>query len=284
MSVKDILQLSKFRLTTSVVFSAVAGFFIAGGEFKSFDFIALIFGGFLVVAASNGFNQLLEKDFDKLMKRTENRPLPKQRMTTNQALFFSLVIGLIGIVCLFSINFYSGFFGSLSLILYVLAYTPLKRISSLSVFVGAFPGAIPFMLGWIAVSNNFAIEACILFAIQFIWQFPHFWSIAWISNEDYIKAGFKMLPSGKSKSTAFKTLIYTLFLIPLSILPTFSFTGKLELSLIACLLTIILGLWFFTKSVILFKSLSNKHAKNLMYASFVYLPSLQLIYVIDKIL
>ena len=246
-------------MTTSVVFSAVAGFFIAGGEFKSFDFVALIFGGFLVVAASNGFNQLLEKDFDKLMKRTENRPLPKQRITINQALFFSLSMGLIGIFCLFSINFYSGLFGLLSLILYVLAYTPLKRISSLSVFVGAFPGAIPFMLGWIAVSNNFAID-------------------------DYNKAGFKMLPSGKSKSTAFKTLIYTLFLIPLSILPTFSFTGQLELSLTACLLSIILGLWFFTKSVILFKSLSNEHAKQLMYASFVYLPSLQLIYIIDKIL
>ena len=240
--------------------------------------------GFSVVAASNGFNQLLEKDFDKLMKRTENRPLPKQRITTNQALFFSLVMGLIGIVCLFSINFYSGFFGSLSLILYVLAYTPLKRISSLSVFVGAFPGAIPFMLGWIAVSNNFAIEASILFAIQFIWQFPHFGLSLGSLMKTILKQDSKCSQVEKSKSTAFKALIYTLFLIPLSILPVFSFTGKLELSLIACLLTIVLGLWFFTKSVILFKSLSNKHAKKLMYASFLYLPSLQLIYVIDKIL
>jgi len=284
LSINDILQLSKIRLTTSVVFSAIAGYFIAGGLFQSFDLIALILGGFLVVAASNGFNQVIEKDLDKLMKRTENRPLPKQRMTTNQALILSLAMGLVGVFFLFSINMYSGIFGSLSVLLYVLAYTPLKRISSFSVFVGAFPGAIPFMLGWVAVSNDFAIEAGILFAIQFIWQFPHFWAIAWVSDEDYTKAGFKMLPGEKGKATAFKTLIYTLFLIPLSVLPAFGFTGELKLSLLACLFAIILGLWFFTKSVMLFKSLSNDDAKKLMFASFIYLPLLQLIYVIDKLL
>ena len=284
LSINDVLQLSKIRLTTSVVFSAIAGYFIAGGIFQSFDLIALILGGFLVVASSNGFNQVIEKDLDKLMKRTEDRPLPKQRMTTNQALILSLAMGLVGVFFLFSINFYSGFFGSLSVLLYVLAYTPLKRISSFSVFVGAFPGAIPFMLGWVAVTNDFAIEACILFAIQFIWQFPHFWAIAWVSDEDYNKAGFKMLPGKKGKATAFKTLIYTLFLIPLSILPIFGFAGELEISLLAFLLAVILGLWFFTKSVMLFKTLSDEDAKKLMFASFIYLPLLQLIYVIDKLL
>ena len=160
----------------------------------------------------------------------------------------------------------------------------LKRISSFSVFVGAFPGAIPFMLGWVAVSNNFAIEAGILFAIQFIWQFPHFWAIAWVSDDDYTKAGFKMLPGVKGKATAFKTLIYSFFLIPLSILPFFGIAGELELSFLACLFVVILGLWFFTKSVILFKTLSDQDAKMLMFASFIYLPLLQLIYVIDKLL
>jgi heme o synthase len=284
LSVNDILQLSKIRLTTSVVFSAIAGYFIAGGMFQSLDLIALVLGGFFVVAASNGFNQVLEKDLDKLMKRTENRPLPKQRMTTQQALIFSISMGLVGVVLLFTINMYCGIFGSLSILLYVLAYTPLKRISSFSVFVGAFPGAIPFMLGWVAVSNDFAIEAGILFAIQFIWQFPHFWAIAWVSDEDYTKAGFKMLPGKKGRATAFKTLIYTLFLIPLSVLPFFGFTGELRLSFLACLFAIIIGLWFFTKSVMLFKSLSNADARKLMFASFIYLPLLQLIYVIDKLL
>lgn len=284
MSINDILQLSKIRLTTSVVFSAIAGYFIAGGQFQSLDLIFLILGGFLVVAASNGFNQVIEKDLDKLMKRTENRPLPKERMSINQALLFSVFMGAFGVLLLFAINLYCGIFGALSVFLYVLAYTPLKRISSFSVFVGAFPGAIPFMLGWVAVSNDFGIEAGILFAIQFIWQFPHFWAIAWVSDEDYTKAGFKMLPGEKGKSTASKALIYSLFLIPLSILPGFGFAGDLQISLIAVMLAVVLGLWFFTKSIILFKTLTDSDARKLMFASFIYLPLLQLIYVIDKLL
>lgn len=284
MSVKDILQLSKIRLTTSVVFSAIAGYFIAGGQLQSLDLIYLILGGFLVVAASNGFNQIIEKDLDKLMKRTENRPLPDKRMSVNQALLFSILMGSLGVLLLFVINLYCGVFGALSVFLYVLAYTPLKRISSFSVFVGAFPGAIPFMLGWVAVSNDFGIEATILFAIQFIWQFPHFWAIAWVSDEDYTKAGFKMLPGQKGKSTASKALIYSFFLIPLSVLPAFGITANLQLSLVAALIAVVLGLWFLTKSLILFKTLTNEDAKKLMFASFIYLPLLQLIYVIDKLL
>ncbi|MDB2415666.1 heme o synthase [bacterium] len=284
MSLNDILQLSKIRLTTSVVFSAIAGFFIAGGSFSSIDLLYLIVGGFLVVASSNGFNQIIEKDLDKLMKRTSDRPLPKSRMKVNQAFFLSVTMGAVGVLLLFMINLYCGFFGALSVLLYVLAYTPLKRTTSFSVFVGAFPGAIPFMLGWVAVTNNFSIEAGILFAIQFIWQFPHFWSIAWVCDDDYTRAGFKMLPGGKDINTASKTLIYSFFLIPLSVLPVFSFTGALEMSILAMLLAILLGLWFFTKSLILFKTLKDEDAKKLMFASFFYLPILQLIYVIDKLL
>ncbi|MEC8610700.1 MAG: heme o synthase [Bacteroidota bacterium] len=284
MSINDILQLSKFRLTTSVVFSAIAGYFIAGGYLVSLELLYLIIGGFMVVASSNGFNQIMEKDLDSLMERTSNRPLPKQRMPIIQAYYFSLIMGSFGVLLLFMINLYCGFFGLLSLLLYVLAYTPLKRKTSFSVFVGALPGAIPFMLGWVAVTNNFAIEASVLFAIQFIWQFPHFWAIAWVSNDDYNRAGFKMLPAGKDKNTASKTLIYTFFLIPLSLLPAFSFTGKLNLSAIAAVISVLLGLWFFTKALMLFKTLKDEDARKLMFASFIYLPLLQLIYVFDKLL
>lgn len=284
MSISDVIQLSKVRLTSSVVFSAIAGYFIAGGSYDSLHLFYLIVGGFLVVASSNGFNQLIEIDLDSMMKRTENRPLPTKRMNPKEALLISLLMGLIGVSLLFLINFRSGFLGAFSVFLYVLAYTPLKRISSISVFVGAFPGAFPFMLGWVAVTNSYDIEALILFSIQFIWQFPHFWAIAWVSSEDYQRAGFKMLPGPKDRSTAFKALIYTIFLIPISILPVFGIAGKLQLSLVAALLAVVAGLWFLTKAVKLFKTLDDADARMLMISSFIYLPILQLIYVIDKLL
>jgi protoheme IX farnesyltransferase len=284
MSISDVIQLSKVRLTSSVVFSAIAGYFIAGGSYDSLHLFYLIVGGFLVVASSNGFNQLIEIDLDSMMKRTENRPLPTKRMNPKEALLISLLMGLIGVSLLFLINFRSGFLGAFSVFLYVLAYTPLKRISSISVFVGAFPGAFPFMLGWVAVTNSYDIEALILFSIQFIWQFPHFWAIAWVSSEDYQRAGFKMLPGPKDRSTAFKALIYTIFLIPISILPVFGIAGKLQLSLVAALLAVVAGLWFLTKAVKLFKTLDDADARRLMISSFIYLPILQLIYVLDKLL
>ena len=282
-SFSDIVLLSKIRLTTSVVFSAVAGYFIAADQFDLALFTYLVSGGFLVVAASNGFNQILEKKYDLLMLRTVNRPLPQERMSVRQAFLLSLLMGLIGVFLLYRINFLSGFFGTLSIILYVFAYTPLKRVSPISVFVGAFPGAIPFMLGWVAVTNDFDIEPGILFAIQFIWQFPHFWAIAWVCNEDYEKAGFKMLPGEKNQSTAWKNVVYTLFLIPLSVLPAFDITGDLNLSLFAAVLVFVVGVWFFSKALKLFKELSDHAAKKLMFASFIYLPIVQLIYIIDKI-
>ncbi len=283
-SFSDIVQLSKFRLTSSVVFSAIAGYFIAADQFNVLIFIYLVFGGFLVVAASNGFNQILEKDYDKLMERTNDRPLPTERMSVSVAFWISFLMGLLGVILLYSINFLSGFFGSLSIILYVLIYTPLKRISSISVLVGAFPGAIPFMLGWVAAStNDFDIEPGLLFAVQFIWQFPHFWAIAWVCDNDYKKAGFKMLPGKKDKSTAWKNVVYTFFLIPLSVLPVFSITGDLQLSIIAAVLVSIAGIWFFSKSVNLYKDLTDESAKKLMYASFIYLPTVQLVFILDKI-
>jgi len=282
-SFTDIVQLSKVRLTSSVVFSAIAGYFIAAEHFDALLFTFLVIGGFLVVAASNGFNQILEKDFDKLMVRTADRPLPTKRMSVAEVFWISLMMGLLGVFLLYRINFLSGFFGMLSIFLYVLLYTPLKRISSISVFVGAFPGAIPFMLGWVAATNDFDIEPGILFAIQFIWQFPHFWAIAWVCNDDYKNAGFKMLPGKKDKSTAWKNVVYTFFLIPLSVLPVFGITGSLKLSVIAAFLVSIVGIWFLSIAVTLFKKLTDDSAKKLMFASFIYLPTIQLIYILDKV-
>lgn len=283
-SVTDVLQLSKVRLTITVVFSALAGYFIAFSAFDLLTFFYLVVGGFLVVAASNGFNQILEKEYDKLMDRTQNRPLPTGRMSVKEALWLSIGMALLGIFLLYRINFLSGFFGSLSIVLYVLVYTPLKRVSPISVFVGAFPGAIPFMLGWVAATNDFDVEPGILFAIQFIWQFPHFWAIAWVCDEDYKRAGFKMLPGEKDKGTAWKTVVYCLFLIPISILPVFGLTGSLQLSLVGGLLVAIVGIWFAMKAIKLFKEVDDAAAKKLMFASFIYLPLIQLIYIIDKLL
>ena len=280
--VKNIIDLSKVRLTISVVFSAVAGYFIASKSFVLIDFSLLLAGGFLVVAASNGFNQIIERQYDKLMKRTSQRPLPSNRMSPKEAYIISLIMLCAGVYLLFKINLLCGFFGFLSLLLYVLVYTPMKRISSISVLVGAFPGAIPFLIGWIAVTNELNIEALILFSIQFIWQFPHFWAIAWVCDKDYQIAGFKMLPGKKEKSTAWKIVLYTFFLIPLSILPYFSISGSLSISIYSLILVLILGLWFFSKSYILLFDLSDNSAKKLMFASFIYLPLVQIIYVLDS--
>ena len=280
--VKNIIDLSKVRLTISVVFSAVAGYFIASKSFVLIDFSLLLAGGFLVVAASNGFNQIIERQYDKLMKRTSLRPLPSNRMSAKEAYIISLIMLCVGVYLLFKINLLCGFFGFLSVLLYVLVYTPMKRISSISVLVGAFPGAIPFLLGWIAVTNELNIEALILFSIQFIWQFPHFWAIAWVCDKDYQKAGFKMLPGKKEKSTAWKIVVYTFFLMPLSILPYFSISGNLSISIYSLILILILGLWFFSKAYILLSDLSDNSAKKLMFASFIYLPLVQIIYVLDS--
>ena len=283
-SFSDIVKLTKVRLTSSVVFSAIAGYFIAANQLNILILINLVLGGFFVVAASNGFNQVLEKDYDKLMQRTADRPLPTKRMSVSEVFWISFLMAILGVFLLYKINFLTGFFGTLSIFLYVLIYTPLKRISSISVFVGAFPGAIPFMLGWVAATNDFDIEPGILFAIQFIWQFPHFWAIAWVCNDDYKKAGFMMLPGKKDKSTAWKNVVYTFFLIPLSVLPVFGITGNLQLSLLAAIFVLIAGVWFFSIALNLYKKLTDESAKKLMFASFIYLPSVQLIFVLDKVM
>jgi len=280
---KKILVFTKFRLSFLVVLSALSGYLFAGGS-DYLQITYLMIGGSFVTAASNGANQIWEKDIDKLMARTSNRPLPLGQMSVKFAYLIVITTLITGTALLFLINIKCALLGLAAFVSYVFMYTPMKSRSPWAVFIGAFPGAIPPFLGAIAATNAFGFLPGILFFVQFTWQFPHFWAIAWVCDDDYTRAGFKMLPGGKDKNTASKTLIYTLFLIPLSILPVFSFTGALEMSIVTMLLAILLGLWFFTKSLILFKTLRDEDAKKLMFASFFYLPILQLIYVIDKLL
>ena len=227
----EILTLIKHRLSLSVVLSSVASYLIAFEVFSLVTFTLLILGGFFVVGASNGFNQIIERKRDALMIRTLNRPLPTGGLNVYQATLVCVILSFLGLFMLYTINFRTAFFGFLSMIIYLAIYTPLKPITPLSVFFGAIPGAIPFMLGWVAVTNQFSIETSILFMIQFFWQFPHFWAIGWFSDDDYRKAGFKMLPSGKrDDSTAFQIVFYTIWMILVSTLPYFSFTGDLTIS------------------------------------------------------
>ena len=287
--IKDYSQLAKLRLSSTVVFSALVGYLLAVDEVDFKILLMLLLGGFMVVASSNGFNQVYERNTDKLMDRTKERPMPAGRMATSEGLLFSSILGLIGMVILYYINVKSAMFGAAALVLYAAVYTPLKTVSPIAVFVGAFPGAIPFMLGWVAATDQFGIEAGTLFAIQFLWQFPHFWAIAWLLDEDYKKAGIRMLPSGmKDKRTAFQAMLYSIWLIPVSILPyAFPYVGiesKLLLSPVGAILILLMGIFLYKKSALLLKNCDQTSAKKLMFGSLIYLPVVQIIYVLDKYL
>lgn len=243
-----------------------------------------------MVGASNAFNQVIEKDLDAKMERTKNRPVPSGRMTPNQAFLIAFVLTIIGLVLLFMINPKTAMFGAISIFMYTSLYTPLKTVTPLAVFVGAFPGAIPFMLGWVAATNDFGLEAGTLFMIQFFWQFPHFWAIGWFLYEDYKKAGFFMLPTGKQdRTTALQTILYTFWLIVASLLPAaFPYIGlgdsRLYLSPVAAILVLVIGLWMLFYAVRLYKKMSAQAARKLMIVSVSYITLLQLIYVADKFL
>nr|WP_294934001.1 heme o synthase [uncultured Flavobacterium sp.] len=284
----DFKEITKAGLAISVVFSSIVGYLLGVSDdfpFSWLTFILLAIGGYCMVGASNVFNQIIEKDLDALMDRTKNRPLPSGRTTKQNAFILGVVLTLIGLSILYSINPKTAMFGAISIFLYTSVYTPLKTITPLSVFVGAFPGAIPFMLGWVAATNNFGIEAGTLFLIQFFWQFPHFWAIGWFLYKDYEKAGFFMLPTGKQdKKTALQTILYTIWLIVASLLPVSGFTGDLKLSFIAAGVVLLLGLWMLYFAVKLYKEMDEKAAKKLMLVSVSYISLLQLVYVIDKFL
>lgn len=282
--IKDYAMLLKLRLAFLVVLSALSGYLFVGGTYGA-NLWFMIIGGFLITGSSNGFNQIIERDLDKKMNRTSNRPIPSGRMSVNEAIIAASVSGIVGSILLFQINYFSGILGLLALFMYVLIYTPLKRITPWAVFVGAFPGAIPPMLGVIAVTGTFQGDAGfiagMLFFIQFVWQFPHFWAIAWVLDEDYARAGFSLLPSKsrKTRRSAMHILVYTLFLVPVSLLPwVIDATGSATL-----VIGTIAGAWFFMKAYQLYLNLDDKSAKGLMFASFIYLPIIQFLYVFNKI-
>lgn len=284
----DFKEITKAGLAISVVFSSIVGYLLGVSDdfpFSWMTFVLLGIGGYCMVGASNVFNQIIEKDLDALMDRTKNRPLPSGRTTKQNAFILGVVLTLTGLGILYSINPKTAMFGAISIFLYTSVYTPLKTITPLSVFVGAFPGAIPFMLGWVAATNNFGIEAGTLFLIQFFWQFPHFWAIGWFLYKDYEKAGFFMLPTGKQdKKTALQTILYTIWLIIASLLPVLGFTGDLKLSYIAAGIVLLLGVWMLYFAVKLYKEMDEKAARKLMLVSVSYISLLQLVYVIDKFL
>ena len=283
-SLSIIKELTKFRLTLSVVFSSFISYFLGASEVNLIQLFYLITGGILIVSSSNIFNQIIERDLDKLMKRTQNRPLPKKEITPKLALFLAILSALIGLIFMYLINLKVAILAAVSIFLYTAIYTPMKLISPLSVFVGAIPGAFPFMIGWVAATNDIGIEALTLFMMQFFWQFPHFWSIGWSQNSDYKKAGFKMLPTGrKDKSTSAQILFYSIWAVLVSIIPFFGITGELKLSIVGVLAVFALGALLIYKSYILFLDGKNENAKKLMLTSVIYLTFIQLTFLFDKI-
>jgi protoheme IX farnesyltransferase len=288
----DFLEITKARLAVSVVFSSIAGFMLGVVDFHSLDWMILLkltIGGYCMVGASNAFNQVIEKDLDALMDRTKNRPVASGRMKVSTALLVAVSLTVLGIALLYTINPKSAMFGAISIFLYTSVYTPLKTLTPLSVLVGAFPGAIPFMLGWVAATNDFGIEAGTLFLIQFLWQFPHFWAIGWFLYEDYEKAGFFMLPTGKKdKGTAMQIILYTVWLIIASLFPVFFpsliVSPQFYITPIAAVFVLFLGIWMLVYAVKLYQLRTAKAARTLMLVSVSYITLLQLVFIIDKFL
>ena len=247
-------EITKIRLSVSVVFSSIAGYLL-GAETVNFTILLLLcLGGYCMVGASNVWNQIIEKDLDALMDRTKNRPLPSGKMSVRLAFVLATLLTLLGIVILYTINAQTAMFGAISIFMYVSLYTPLKTKTPLSVFVGAFPGAIPFMLGWVAATNTFGIEPGTLFMIQFFWQFPHFWAIGWFLFEDYKKGGFFMLPTGKrDNGTAIQVVLYSIWTVLASLIPAFQVTGSLKLSMVAAVIVFGIGVWLIYYAIRLYK-------------------------------
>ncbi len=276
-------ELLKPRLSFLVVFSSGFGYALANQSVLNWgSFLAFLLGGFLVSGSSVTINQIIEQKYDAIMNRTKNRPIPSGRISESEATWFSILTGVAGLgLMLLSTNALATGLSLISLILYAFVYTPLKRVGSIAVFVGAIPGALPPLIGWAAASGAISYEAMIIFGIQFIWQFPHFWAIAWVSDEDYKKAGFKLLPGGGAKdlNTAINIMVYTLFLLPLGLLPTiFGLTG-----LTSGVVATICGVLFLATTFSLMKDTSNQKARRIMFGSFIYLPIVQITFLIDKL-
>ena len=284
--ISDFKKLVKIRLTLTVVFSASVAFLVGSkvqGDINWMNWLFLTLGGFLVTGCANGFNEIIEKDLDKLMPRTADRPLPSGRMNTGQALVLSVFMGLLGTIMLFKLNMLTGALSVFSIILYAIVYTPVKRVGPIAVFVGAFPGALPPLIGYFAAFEVPVISwiPLVLFTIQFVWQFPHFWSIAWVVDEDYKKAGFRLLPTKeKDKFSAFMILLSSLVLIPVTLLPTLMGFGGYYLGAISLIGGIVFS-WYAWQ---LYVRMDTQSAKRVMFTSFIYLPILQLALLFDFII
>lgn len=279
--VKALFELVKFRLASLVAFSGVFGYSLGAEAIDWPKLILFSLAAIGITGAANTINQIIEKDLDKLMKRTAHRPLPSGRLSVEEAIIWAVFLGVTALyIFLVYFNLTTALLALLSLILYGFVYTPLKRVGPIAVFVGAIPGAFPPMIGWIAATNQFGLEPGILFAIQFFWQFPHFWAIAWVLDEDYKKAGFKLLPSqgGKDQRTTIQIMIYTLFLLPVGWLPfELGMTG-----INSALVATVCGVFFLAQTFHLMRKCSDKTALQLMFGSFIYLPIVQIAFLLDK--
>ncbi|GAA4301415.1 heme o synthase [Compostibacter hankyongensis] len=281
--VKDYFQLTKFTLSFMVVFSSVIGYLLVPGVgFDLLKVLLLFAGGLLITGCANAINQIMERDTDALMKRTARRPLPDKRMKVEEAAVFAAILGIGGLVLLALVfNWQCAFLSLLSIVLYGFVYTPWKKWNSLAVLVGAIPGALPPLIGWVAGSGQADAGGWILFAMQFLWQFPHFWAIGWVAYDDYKRAGFKLLPSdeGKNRFTALQSVTYTIMLIPVGWLPYyFHLTG-----IVSAVIVMGLTLFFVFRAVQLYRFCDVPHARKLMFGSYIYLTVAQLVLLADKV-
>jgi protoheme IX farnesyltransferase len=277
-----LFELLKFRLASLIAFSGAMGYCLGAKEVGTVKLVLFIIASIAITGSANIINQILEKDFDKLMKRTANRPLPSGRITVDQAIVWAVFLGVMALaIFVLVFNLSTGLISLLSLVLYGFVYTPLKRVGPIAVFVGAFPGAFPPMIGWVAATNHFGLEPGILFAIQFFWQFPHFWAIAWVLDEDYKRAGFKLLPANglKDIDTTLQIMIYTVFLLPIGWLPyELGMTG-----INSAFVATVFGVLFLAQTFHLMRTCTDKTAKQLMFGSFIYLPIVQIAFLLDKL-
>ncbi len=279
---RSYFDLTKFRLSSTVVFSSAIGFTLASDKIIWSKLLLFSIAAFATTVAANIINQIIERNLDKLMTRTENRPLPSGRLSVMEAAVFGWIMAAIAMYILFyEFNYKAGLLALLSMVLYGFVYTPLKRVGPIAVAVGALPGAFPPMIGWVAAVNHFGLEPGILFAIQFFWQFPHFWAIAWVLNDDYTKAGFRLLPSsgGQNLNSAIQIMIYTLFLLPLCWVPYYLGMTGINSAVIA----MVFGILFLAQTFHLMRKVDRKAALQLMFGSFIYLPVVQIAYLLDKL-
>ncbi|BDQ12475.1 heme o synthase [Sediminibacterium sp. TEGAF015] len=282
--VRDYMLLIKFTLSFTVVFSCVICYLLAPNVVEyDWSMITLLFvAGMLITGSANAINQAVEKDTDALMKRTSKRPVANGSMSQNEAYTFAIVAGIVGVAMMwYYFNLSSALVSAFSLFLYAFIYTPLKKINSIAVLIGALPGALPCLIGWVAGNDDFSLGGWVLFGMQFLWQFPHFWAIAWVAHADYTKAGFKLLPAdkGPTKFTAIQTIMYSVLMIPIGMVPYFiGLTGITSLWIV-----LVCNLFMVVQSARLYKEMDVKAARRVMFSSYIYLPIVLLALLADKI-